>query len=255
MIELNVQTSVQSFQLDVRAEIPTPGIIGIVGPNGSGKSTLLRAMAGVSDTKGSILYNTAPLSSMSRTQRVRTIAYVAQSHGSLPDLTVQQLVDMGQTAAHGLFGRGGGGDVNVVKEALIHSDLLELRDRSLRTLSGGQVQRAMTARALAQNAKFLLLDEPTNHLDLHHQYRLMEMLEHVAKDHGTTVIIALHDLVLAARYCDTVVVMEEGSAVALGSPRATLTPQLLRHTFGVDASFAEADGERSLVVHGPVITR
>lgn len=255
MIDIKVQAQVQSFRLDVETSIPTPGIIGIVGPNGSGKSTLLRAMAGVSDAKGSILYNGTPLSSMSRAERVQTVAYVAQSHGTLPDLTVQQLVEMGQSAAYGLFGRGSGGDEAIVEEALIHSDLVGLKDRSLRALSGGQVQRAMTARALAQNAKFLLLDEPTNHLDLHHQYRLMNMLDHVGRNHGTTVVLALHDLVLAARFCDTVLVMEHGHVAGLGDPSETLTPELLRETFGVDAWLRKADGEHSLIVHGPVINR
>lgn len=183
MIDIKVQAQVQSFRLDVETSIPTPGIIGIVGPNGSGKSTLLRAMAGVSDAKGSILYDGTQLTTMSRAERVHTVAYVAQ------------------------------------------------------------------------NAKFLLLDEPTNHLDLHHQYRLMNMLEHVGNNHGTTVVLALHDLVLAARYCDTVLVMEHGHVAALGDPSETLTPELLRETFGVDASLRKADGEHSLIVHGPVINR
>ena len=255
MIELCVATRIRSFELNVNTALPSSGIIGIVGPNGSGKSTLLRSMAGVNDFKGSILFDGAPLSSLARKQRVRTLAYVAQSHGTLPDLTVRELAALGQTAGHGIFWNDSHADSSVVEEALIHSDLADLADRPLRTLSGGQVQRAMTARALAQDSKYLLLDEPTNHLDLHHQYRLMDMLEHVVVDHGTTVVVALHDLALAARYCTTVLVLDDGHVATLGTPSETLTPRLLRDTFGVDATLSTVSGEPSLVVHGPVTPR
>lgn len=255
MIDLNVATKVRNFELKVEATLPSSGIVGIVGPNGSGKSTLLRSMAGVNDFTGSILFDATSLSSLPRAKRVRTLAYVAQSHGTLPDLTVRELVEMGQTAGHGILWKESNGDAGIIEEALIHSDLIDLADRPLRTLSGGQVQRAMTARALAQDSKYLLLDEPTNHLDLHHQYRLMDMLEHVVRDHGTTVVVALHDLALAARYCDTVLVLENGHVAALGAPAEVLTQSLLRDTFGVDATLSVIAGEPSLVVHGPVTAR
>ncbi|MEH0146423.1 ABC transporter ATP-binding protein [Corynebacterium sp. Q4381] len=255
MIEIDVSTKVRGFELHVDTTLPSSGIVGIVGPNGSGKSTLLRSMAGVHDFTGSILFDGTSLTSLPRKQRVRTLAYVAQSHGTLPDLTVRELVELGQTAGHGIFWNESHADADVIEEALIHSDLVELADRPLRTLSGGQVQRAMTARALAQDSEYLLLDEPTNHLDLHHQYRLMDMLEHVVTDHGTTVIVALHDLALAARYCTTVLVLDDGHVAALGAPSEELTPALLRATFGVDATLSAVSGEPSLVVHGPVTAR
>lgn len=251
MIGVDVRVYRGEFSLDVRTEIPGPAVVGIAGPNGAGKSTLLHAMAGVQDSVGAVTYDGAELRRMPRRERVRTVAYVEQHHGSPPDITVSQLVAMGAGAGRGVLWRPATASP-AVGAALDATGLRGLRDRSLRTLSGGQLQRAMIARALAQDSEHLLLDEPTNHLDLRHQHELMLLLRDVMVQRGATVVAAVHDLGLAATYCDLLLVLDAGRAAAFGSPGDVLTPELLRGVFGVDGAFEDVAGAPTLVVHGPL---
>lgn len=251
MIGVDVRMRRGGFSLDVRAEIPGPAVVGVAGPNGAGKSTLLHAMAGVQESGGSVTYNGAELRRMPRRERVRAVAYVEQHHGTPPDITVGQLAAMGASAGQGAFWRATAG-APAVDAALGATGLTCLRGRSLRTLSGGQLQRAMIARALAQDSEHVLLDEPTNHLDLRHQHELMLLLREVMRRRGSTVVTAVHDLGLAAAYCDLLLVLDGGRAAAFGPPRDVLTPDLLRGVFGVDGAFEEVAGAPTLVVHGPL---
>lgn len=251
MIGVDVRVNRGGFSLDVRVEIPGPAVVGVAGPNGAGKSTLLHAMAGVQDAAGEVTYNGVELRRMPRRERVRAVAYVEQHHGAPPDITVGQLVAMGAGAGQGVFWRPAAASPTV-DAALDATGMRGLRGRSLRTLSGGQLQRAMIARALAQDSEHLLLDEPTNHLDLRHQHELMLLLREVVQRRGTTVVTAVHDLGLAAAYCDLLLVLDGGRAAAFGPPRDVLTPDLLRGVFGVDGAFEDVAGAPTLVVHGPL---
>jgi len=144
---------------------------------------------------------------------------------------VRQVVELGRTPFRGRFDALTAADEQIIDEALERVNIASRQDRIWHTLSGGEKQRAQLARALAQQPREILLDEPTNHLDVRHQLELLELLRTI----DTTCIIALHDLNLAARYCDHLVILDNGSVVAAGSPKTVLTSELIRQTYGVDA--------------------
>ncbi|MGH4031446.1 ABC transporter ATP-binding protein [Actinomycetota bacterium Odt1-20B] len=223
----------------VRAE---PGaIVGIVGPNGSGKSTLLRSVyRALRPDAGAVLVGGDDIWSLSaRAAARRTAAVLQDPAGGPAGLTVTEVVALGRTPHHGLLGREGARDRAAVDEALDRTGVRELADRELATLSGGQRQRVLLARALAQRPGLLVLDELTNHLDVRARFELLGLI----RSTGTTTLAVLHDLDLAARLCDELVVLHEGRATAAGPALDVLTPGLLRDVFGVNASAArDADG-------------
>lgn len=230
-----------------------PSIIGLVGPNGAGKSTLLTSLAGVHPFKGSVLFDGRPLTSYHTNERVHRLAYVAQHTGEAIPLTVREVVQLGCFAGRGPFAQSQPGDEERIEKALSHSALKDLADVRLSELSGGQVQRAMVARAMAQQASVMLLDEPTNHLDLHHQYRLMDLLTHLSKEHNTVVILAIHDLALAARYCTRLLLLHDGTLENDGAPLDVLTPDVLSRVFRVNGSLTRNhDGIPSLVINSAI---
>lgn len=238
---------------DISFTIDSPTVTGIIGPNGSGKSTLLNSLAGVHEFTGEALYDGHPLASLPRRKRVKQLSYVAQHSGPPVPLKVREVVELGRTAGRGPFATPNTEDRAIVVNALTHTDLTELSKRRLSELSGGQVQRAMVARAMAQRATHMLLDEPTNHLDPRHQYKLMEILRHLADEHRTAIVLALHNLELAARYCDRLIVLQAGSVVADGTPDDILTPDLLERVFGVKGELATTlHGDPVLAIRGPV---
>jgi len=250
VIDARVLAAYDDFRLDIDAHIPDATLTGLVGPNGSGKSTLLKSLAGVTDFEGEVRYNGQTFTSYSHRERVRLLSYVAQSAGTPPAISVRQLVEMGRSAGSGLFWKPSSADAQAVDFALHNAGLSDLADRPVTALSGGQVQRAMTARAFAQGAQHMLLDEPTNHLDLHHQHALLGMLKSITVDEGFSVGIALHDLALAAQYCDRLIVLHNGATVAEGNPLDVLTPSLLNEVFGIDAVLERRNGTPTLVVNG-----
>jgi iron complex transport system ATP-binding protein len=216
----------------VTAQVRSGELAGLIGPNGSGKSSLLRCVAGLrAPSGGSIRYGGADISDWPAGRLARSAALVEQSAETDSDLRVRDVVGLGRTPYTGRWRGLGRADREVVADALARVGLTALADRSWRTLSGGERQRAHLARALAQQTDCVLLDEPTNHLDLRHQYALMDLLASAEQ----TVVIALHDLSLAARYCDRLLLMHGGRLVADGAPRDVLTPDRLRTVFGVDA--------------------
>lgn len=238
---------------DITFSIDSPSVTGIIGPNGSGKSTLLKALAGVHDFTGEALYDGHPLASLPRRKRVKRLSYVAQHSGPAVPLKVREVVELGRTAGRGPFATPTTEDEAIVVKALTHTDLTDLSERRLSELSGGQVQRAMVARAMAQRATHMLLDEPTNHLDPRHQYKLMEILRHLGDEHRTAIVLALHNLELAARYCDRLIVLQTGSVIADGTPDDILTPRLLEQVFGVRGELTTTHHDESvLAIRGPI---
>lgn len=206
--------------------------VGLIGPNGSGKSTLLRCLAGLrTPTSGSVSYDREPIRSWSARRIARQVAFVEQAADTDSDLRVEDVVALGRTPFGDRWRGFGARDRAVVAAALARLGLTELRERHWKALSGGERQRAHIARALAQQPYAILLDEPTNHLDVKHQLELLGLL--AATDQ--TVLVALHDLSLAARYCDRLLLLHGGRLVAEGPPREVLTPRLLAEVFEVDA--------------------
>ncbi|WP_079406361.1 ABC transporter ATP-binding protein [Streptomyces sp. 3211] len=224
--------------------------VGLVGPNGSGKSSLLRCLAGlrVPDT-GTVRYDGLPVRDWSARRIARRVAFVEQDSGLDIDLRVADVVGLGRTPFRDRWRGPDATDRAVVAAALDRMGLTALAGRSWRGLSGGERQRAHIARALAQQPYALLLDEPTNHLDVRHRLELMELLAGT----GQTVLVALHDLTLAARHCDRLLLMHDGRLIAAGTPAAVLTPEHLARIFEVDAELAtDALGRTAVCYRGPL---
>lgn len=210
-------------------------VLGIIGPNGSGKSTLLRALAGLlPPSSGDITLEGIPLSGFNARERAIRLAYVAQDTRVGADLTVDDLILLGRYAHRRRFARLTGADLWAADEAAQTVGITAYRDRSVQSLSGGERQLANIARALTQQANIMLLDEPTSALDVYHQLRILTLLRAQAAA-GSTVIVVLHDLNDAARYCDRLAVMHHGTLRTVGPPHEVLTPELLGEVYRIDA--------------------
>jgi iron complex transport system ATP-binding protein len=209
---------------------------GLVGPNGSGKSTILKAIYRVHrPSAGRVLLDRTDLLSLRPKHAARRIAVVAQETTSEFDFTVREMVMIGRTPHKGSFDRDTETDRNIVDQAIERVGCEQLAYRRFNTLSGGEKQLILIARALAQEADHLILDEPTNHLDIHHQVEILELVAGL----GVTVLAALHDLSLAALFCRTIHVLCAGQLVTGGPPAAVLTPETIRTAYGADVLVIE----------------
>ncbi|MFE9612466.1 ABC transporter ATP-binding protein [Streptomyces sp. NPDC006012] len=213
--------------------------VGLLGPNGSGKSTLLRLLAGVlSPTAGVVTLDGRPLAEAGRRATARRVATVEQHAHTLTELTVRDVVALGRIPHRRAWTPSTTADAVAVTEALARTGLTDRADQSWHTLSGGERQRSQIARALAQEPRELLLDEPTNHLDIQHQLDLLDLIGGLP----VTTVIALHDLNLAAMYCDRLLVLRDGRAVTEGTPAGVLTPGLIEQVYGVRAEVTHEPG-------------
>jgi iron complex transport system ATP-binding protein len=220
----------------VDLEIGAGEFVALTGPNGSGKTTLLRALLGfVPPDEGEVALFGAPVSRMSVRERARRVAWVPQSEALRDDVPLRRYVLYGRYAHHGALDGESEGDRAIAERALDEVGLADRAAEGILSISGGERQRAVLARALAQEAPLLLLDEPTTHLDIGHQLDLLARVQRLSRTRGTTVLAALHDLNLAARYADRIVVLSRGRRVADGPPRDVLSAELLARVWGVDA--------------------
>ncbi|WP_067823443.1 ABC transporter ATP-binding protein [Nocardia inohanensis] len=239
-LDVTVRVSGRTLLDRVSLTVTTGSVTGIVGPNGSGKSTLLRALHGaVRLASGKVEVDGCDISARSRRWIARRVATVHQ-HGDLdPALTVAEEVGLAGLARHGLRSGTGRRFDRSVARALAALDLEDIADQPLSTLSGGERQRVAVARAVAQAAGHVLLDEPTNHLDIRHRLEILNMLEAIAP----TVVIVLHDLDLAARVCDHLVLLDRGRVLRDGAPSQVLSPAVIEQVYGVRARTSpDADG-------------
>ena len=205
--------------------------IGIIGPNGSGKSTLLKCIYRVlQPTGGAVYLDGKALQEHSVRESARKIAVLAQHNYYNFEFGVRDVVLMGRAPYKRAMERDNAEDYRIVDEALETVGMTAFRDRSFFTLSGGEQQRVILARALAQQTPCLILDEPTNHLDIKYQLQLMNIVKNLHR----TVISAVHDLNIAALYCDYLYVMKDGAVFASGTPEEILTPALIRAVYEVD---------------------
>jgi iron complex transport system ATP-binding protein len=212
----------------VSLEVNSGEVLALIGPNGAGKSTLVRAVSGVVPVQsGKVRTNGDDLLSLPPMQHARFLAVVPQVVSMPPAYTVWETVLMGRTPYLNFLGQVSAKDEEVARLALQKVDALDLAERRVGELSGGEQQRVLLARALAQSTPILLLDEPTTNLDLHYQVSFMEIVRTLAHTDGLAVLIALHDLNLAARYVDRVALLFAGKIKAAGTPRQVLTPELI----------------------------
>ena len=208
----------------------------LVGPNGAGKSTLLRALTAVqAPTSGSVTFGSDDLLGMPRRQRARLAAFVEQDATTDSALTVGMVVALGRLPHQSLWEADSPESAAIIAASLETVEMTTFREREFQSLSGGEKQRVMLARALAQQPQLLTLDEPTNHLDIAAQLAVLELLSSL-RDTGVTVLAALHDLSLAASYCDHVIVLSHGTVVAAGATESVLTEELIADVYGVTAS-------------------
>ena len=247
---LEVQLGKRLALSGIKAEFLPGSLHAILGPNGAGKSTLLRALVGIEPTIRSEIYlGDQPLSALSRRQRARSISYLPQSQVVHWGMTARRIVALGRLPyTHG-HTRLSAVDEDAITRAMTETDTLGFANRPVDQLSGGERARVLLARALAVDAPILLADEPLAALDPGHQIDVMRLLRDQAR-HGKTVITVLHDLTLASRYCDTVLVLEEGRVAGAGAPEAVLTPELLARVYGITALRQTEDGQTILYPNG-----
>lgn len=223
----------------VDLDVPTGESVALIGPNGSGKSTLLKLVSAVlRPDSGSVRLDGSPIESLSTRQIARRLAMVEQERSMGFDFTVREVVAMGRIAHRARFARESTDDRRAIERGLELADVHELADRSIRAVSGGERQRVYLGMALAQEPEVLLLDEPTTHLDLRHQVQFMSIVRQRAQA-GMTVLIAIHDLTLAAQATDRIALIGEGRIVVMGTPGEVLTSSNIRRVFGVDAIVGE----------------
>jgi iron complex transport system ATP-binding protein len=232
LVDLRLEIAGRTIVRDVVLDVPDGTFAGLIGPNGSGKSTMLRAVyRHLRPRGGAVLVSGDDCWQMPARQAARRIATVPQERPAEVDLTVWEMVAMGRTPHKTAFGRDDAVDRAAVGSAIERVGLVPLAHRRFGELSGGEKQRVVLARALAQEAPVLVLDEPTNHLDVRYQLDVLELV----RDLGVTTLAAMHDLNLAATYCDMLHVLEAGELVASGPPASVLTPSILARVFGVGA--------------------
>ncbi|MGW4093152.1 ABC transporter ATP-binding protein [Nocardia sp. NPDC004750] len=219
----------------------TPGVVTtVIGPNGCGKSTLLRSLGRLlRPREGRVLLDGKAISTMKTKDVARIVGMLPQSPVAPEGLTVADLVARGRHPHQSWFRQWSGTDESEVTTALAQTGITDLADRPLDELSGGQRQRAWISMALAQGTDILLLDEPTTYLDLAHSIEVLDLVDRLHADLGRTVVMVLHDLNLAIRYSDQLVVMRDGRVVAAGAPGEVVSVELLREVFDLDARVPE----------------
>src|SRR5512142_2728202 len=219
---------------DVSLEVPRGQVTALIGPNGSGKSTLIRAVSGVIPVQGgSVTVDGRALSELSTMERARYLAVVPQARNMPPAFSVYETILLGRTPYLGWLGRAGEHDHERVRYALERTQLAPLAERMVGELSGGEQQRVLLGRALAQDTPVLLLDEPTTHLDLQHREGLVHLVRELAVSRELAVLMVLHDLNLASLYADRVSLLVDGEIQATGTPAVVLTEERLSQVYHV----------------------
>ncbi|WP_309111548.1 ABC transporter ATP-binding protein [Saccharothrix sp.] len=242
---MNVRLSAQSLRLgygesvvvdDLSVDVLDGTITAIIGPNGCGKSTLLRALARLlRPSSGAVLLDGKEIDRLPTREVARVVGLLPQSPVAPEGLTVADLVARGRHPHQRWYRQWSSADEEAIERALVLTGMAELADRQVDHLSGGQRQRAWISMTLAQETDLLLLDEPITYLDLAHQIDVLDLVHRLHRERGTTVVMVLHDLNLAARYADTLVAMRGGRVLAQGAPGEVLTEAMLDEVFGLAA--------------------
>lgn len=228
----------------VSLTIPDKGVVGIVGPNGSGKTTLLRTLYNsLTPNSGDVSMDGKALDSFNRKALAKKLAVVVQEHSSDMPMSVAEMVMLGRLPHQGVSGQPRKEDMEIVADVLKRVGLIRKATQDYLLLSGGERQRALIARALAQQSEHILLDEPTNHLDIYYQHEVLALVSQL----NTSATVVLHDLNLAAKYCDLVAVMQDGEIKAKGAPADVFTPEVLEPVYRIKVNRVDVEGEINLL--------
>ena len=234
---------------DIHFELPPGRVMAVIGPNGCGKTTLIRAISGVLPiVQGECHINGTDLLKSDETARARLLAVVPQSTYIPPAFTVEEVVLMGRTPHLNWLGTLSARDTDIAHEAMRLTDVENFSGRWCSQLSAGERQRVILARALAQDTPVLMMDEPTSHLDLRYQIEFLEITKNLASQQDKTILIALHDLNLAARFGDTVMAMKDGRVAASGSPAQVLTPKRIQDIYGLPVEVFQSPGKQGTII-------
>ena len=237
---------------NVRLAVPPGGWTAVIGPNGSGKSTLLRSVLGLHPHEGLVRVDGVPTKGMPRRERARTMAYAPQRPVVPEGVSTGDYVTLGRTPHRAVLAAPRPVDRQVVADVMARLELTELAGRFVATLSGGEQQRAVLARALAQQPRVLLLDEPTAALDLGHAQQVLDLVDRLRRQDGLTVLSTLHDLSLAGQYADRLALLSQGRVVAEGRPADVLTAEALQSHYGARAEVVTGPyGPAVLPLRGP----
>lgn len=227
-------------------------VIGILGPNGCGKTTLLKNLnKNLEPSGGCVMLDGESMADLSKKEIAREVAVVPQTNEIRFAFTVRDIVAMGRMPFQGMMGAPSGEDERIVDEAIRRTGLSKHVDRHINTMSGGERQRVIIARAIAQTPKYLLMDEPTLHLDISMQFDALNLVHKLSRETGLTVVIVSHDLGMVARYCDRIVMIHDHKVHCVGTPEEVLTPENMRTVFNVDAElvFDEKIGKNTVMLH------
>lgn len=236
----NLNTKQLSFHIgdkailsDINIDLARGQVLGVLGPNGAGKTTLLKLLSGQSNSRGQVSWCGKNLSDYSLIEKARQIAVVNQLNESVFALSLEQIVRMGRLAHKTLLSRETQQDQSLLVAAITKVGLIDKIHQTFSSLSGGEQQRGLIARALVQKATLIVLDEPVNHLDIYYQHQILKLLRNLAHQQHITVVMSLHDLNLAANYCDHLCLLDEGKLIAQGPPGKVLNAQAIEAVFNI----------------------
>lgn len=219
---------------DVSFNVKKGDFISIIGPNGSGKSTLLKTLNNLyKPDKGKIILEGKEIKTFKKRDLAKKIALVPQDTNIDYDFTVEDIVMMGRHPYKGRFEKENNEDYKIVKEALEMTNTFKLRERPITEISGGERQRVIIAKALAQNPSIILLDEPTSNLDINHQIEILNLLKQLNEERKTTVILVIHDINLAARYSKDIILLNDGKILGKGTPEEVITPKNIEESYNM----------------------
>ena len=238
---------------DIDIKVNEGEILGILGPNGCGKTTLLKNLnKNLSPKGGKVLLDGEDLEEITKKDIAKRIAVVPQTNEVHFSFTVKEIVSMGRMPFQGLMEGMSRSDMDIVEESIARVGLTDYADRHINVMSGGERQRVIIARALAQTPDILLMDEPTLHLDINTQFDVLDLVRDLSRKDGLTVVIVSHDLGMVARYCDRVLLIKDHRILAIGTPEEVLTSENMDLVFGVDGElvYDEKSKENTVFLHG-----
>ncbi|MDU0355959.1 ABC transporter ATP-binding protein [Paraglaciecola aquimarina] len=231
--DLNLKIDSKFILKNINLEVNSGQVMGVLGPNGAGKTSLLKMLSGQTDSQGCVSWQNKQLNTYAPQELAQQIAVVNQLNESVFSLNLQQIVRMGLLPHKSLLSRQTARDDQHIADAIARVGLAEKTYQTFNSLSGGEQQRGLIARALVQRAAFIVLDEPVNHLDIYYQHQVLSLLTSLAHQFNMTVAMSLHDLNLAANYCDQLCLLHDGKMVAQGTPSQVLQAERLEQVFRI----------------------